>query len=144
MLTRMIFSLEYRIIRRKRRRKKSRYKRRLDKFWWIAKKKERSGRWSLYGWWNACTFVLKVLETARTERFNETDVWRKKERRRERERKSSEVLVHDKIEFSAMVTSSTEHATGPIQIYTPESWPRNTMSFCAALINRARTCSREK
>ena len=39
-----------------------------------------------YGWWNACTFVLKVLETARTERFNETDVWRKKKRERERER----------------------------------------------------------
>lgn len=59
----------------------------------------------------------------------------KKERKREseRERKSSGVSVHDKIEFSAMVTSSTEHATGPIQIYTPESWPRNTMSFCAAL-----------
>lgn len=37
-----------------------------------------------YGWWNACTFVLKVLETARTERFNETDVWRKK-REKERE-----------------------------------------------------------
>lgn len=76
-----------------------------------------------YGWWNACTFVLKVLETARTERFNETDVWRKKKRESERarERKSSGVSVHDKIEFSAMVTSSTEHATGPIQIYTPES-----------------------
>lgn len=145
MLTRMIFSLEYRITRRKRR-KKSRYKRRLDKFWWIAKKKKKKrevedeactvgGTLVLSSWKCLKPRGLSVL-TKRT--FGE------KKREGERERKSSEVLVHDKIEFSAMVTSSTEHATGPIQIYTPESWPRNTMSFCAALINRARTCSREK